>query len=81
MARGRSSPTTEKAPEPVDEGQHPVKSMLAPVRAIAGQTSRNAYDHAAANEAFSARLISPGRAHDILTRPHLPRCNVARLHA
>ena len=81
MATVRSSPTTEKAPEPLDEEQHPVKNTLALVRPIAGQTSRNASDLAAANEVFSARLISPGRAHNILTRPHLPRCGVARLHA
>ncbi len=50
------------------ELQHRVKNTLAMVQAIASQTFRNATDHAAAREAFTARLISLGRAHDILTQ-------------
>ncbi|MGX5774859.1 PAS domain S-box protein [Methylorubrum zatmanii] len=50
------------------ELQHRVKNTLALVQAIASQTFRNAADPEAAREAFSARLISLGRAHDILTR-------------
>jgi PAS domain S-box-containing protein len=50
------------------ELQHRVKNTLALVQAIAGQTFRNTTDPAAAHEAFAARLISLGRAHDILTR-------------
>ncbi len=50
------------------ELQHRVKNTLAMVQAIANQTFRNAVDLEAAREAFSARLILLGRAHDILTR-------------
>ncbi len=50
------------------ELQHRVKNTLAMVQAIASQTFRNAADLEAAREAFSERLISLGRAHDILTR-------------
>ncbi|QIJ73973.1 PAS domain S-box protein [Methylobacterium sp. NI91] len=50
------------------ELQHRVKNTLALVQAIASQTFRNASDPEAAREAFAARLISLGRAHDILTR-------------
>ncbi|PWQ83436.1 histidine kinase, partial [Stenotrophomonas maltophilia] len=50
------------------ELQHRVKNTLALVQAIASQTFRNAPDPDAAREAFAARLISLGRAHDILTR-------------
>ena len=50
------------------ELQHRVKNTLAMVQAIANQTFRNAADLDAARDAFSARLILLGRAHDILTR-------------
>ena len=50
------------------ELQHRVKNTLAMVQAIANQTFRNAADMDAARDAFSARLILLGRAHDILTR-------------
>ena len=50
------------------ELQHRVKNTLALVQAIASQTFRNATDLGAAREAFAARLISLGRAHDILTQ-------------
>ncbi len=49
------------------ELQHRVKNTLALVQAIANQTLRGAADIDAAREAFSARIISLGRAHDILT--------------
>jgi PAS domain S-box-containing protein len=50
------------------ELEHRVKNTLALVQAIAAQTFRNATDLAAAREAFSARLVSLGQAHDILVR-------------
>ena len=50
------------------ELQHRVKNTLAMIQAIASQTFRNAADMDEAREAFSARLISLGRAHDILTQ-------------
>ncbi|KQP49026.1 histidine kinase [Methylobacterium sp. Leaf108] len=49
------------------ELQHRVKNTLALVQAIASQTFRDATDMEASRDAFSARLISLGRAHDILT--------------
>ena len=50
------------------ELQHRVKNTLAMVQAIAAQTLRGAADINEAREAFLARLISLGRAHDILTQ-------------
>ncbi|GAA0273159.1 MULTISPECIES: PAS domain S-box protein [Methylorubrum] len=50
------------------ELQHRVKNTLAMVQAIASQTLRGAADIDEAREAFAARLISLGRAHDILTQ-------------
>jgi PAS domain S-box-containing protein len=50
------------------ELQHRVKNTLAMVQAIASQTLRGATDLDEVREAFSARLISLGRAHDILTQ-------------
>ncbi|ABY30280.1 PAS domain S-box protein [Methylorubrum extorquens] len=50
------------------ELQHRVKNTLAMVQAIASQTLRGATDLNDAREAFAARLISLGRAHDILTQ-------------
>lgn len=50
------------------ELQHRVKNTLAMVQAIASQTLRGATDIDEAREAFTARLISLGRAHDILTQ-------------
>jgi PAS domain S-box-containing protein len=50
------------------ELEHRVKNTLALVQAIAAQTFRSATDIDAAREAFSARLISLGRAHDILVQ-------------
>ncbi|HZY68492.1 MAG TPA: PAS domain S-box protein [Devosia sp.] len=50
------------------ELQHRVKNTLAMVQAIASQTLRGATDIDEAREAFAARLISLGRAHDILTQ-------------
>lgn len=50
------------------ELQHRVKNTLAMVQAIASQTLRGATDLDEAREAFAARLISLGRAHDILTQ-------------
>jgi PAS domain S-box-containing protein len=49
------------------ELQHRVKNTLALVQAIASQTFRNATDLDTARETFAARLISLGRAHEILT--------------
>ncbi|PIK73088.1 histidine kinase, partial [Methylobacterium frigidaeris] len=50
------------------ELQHRVKNTLAMVQAIASQTLRGATDINEVREAFAARLISLGRAHDILTQ-------------
>ena len=50
------------------ELQHRIKNTLAMVQAIANQTLRGASDIDAAREAFAGRLISLGRAHDILTQ-------------
>ncbi|MBM0206189.1 PAS domain-containing protein [Micromonospora sp. STR1s_5] len=50
------------------ELEHRVKNTLALVQAIATQTFRNASDLGAARDAFSARLVSLGRAHDILVQ-------------
>ncbi|MDP1346500.1 HWE histidine kinase domain-containing protein, partial [Klebsiella pneumoniae] len=47
------------------ELQHRVKNTLALVQAVASQTLRGATDLATAREAFVARLVSLGRAHDI----------------
>ncbi|EIZ86817.1 PAS sensor protein [Methylobacterium sp. GXF4] len=50
------------------ELQHRVKNTLAMVQAIANQTLRNATSPQEAREAFQARLIALGKAHDILTQ-------------
>lgn len=50
------------------ELQHRVKNTLAMVQAIAAQTLRGATDLNEAREAFADRLVSLGRAHDILTQ-------------
>ena len=50
------------------ELQHRVKNTLALVQAIASQTLRGTSDVNEMREAFAARLISLGRAHDILTQ-------------
>lgn len=50
-----------------DELQHRIKNTLAIVGAIANQTMRGP-DVEAARSAFTARLITLGSAHDILTR-------------
>ncbi|TNC05450.1 PAS domain S-box protein [Methylobacterium terricola] len=50
------------------ELQHRVKNTLALVQAIASQTLRGARDVDEMREAFASRLISLGRAHDILTQ-------------
>ncbi|MGX9981591.1 HWE histidine kinase domain-containing protein [Methylobacterium fujisawaense] len=50
------------------ELQHRIKNTLAMVQAIANQTLRGATDIDEAREAFVGRLISLGRAHDILTQ-------------
>jgi PAS domain S-box-containing protein len=50
------------------ELQHRVKNTLAMVQAIANQTLRNATSLQEAREAFQARLIALGKAHDILTQ-------------
>jgi len=49
------------------ELQHRVKNTLALVQAIASQTLRGASSVDEMRESFSSRLISLGRAHDILT--------------
>ena len=49
------------------ELQHRVKNTLALVQAIASQTLRGTTDVNEMREAFASRLISLGRAHDILT--------------
>ncbi|WP_082317159.1 PAS domain S-box protein [Methylobacterium sp. ARG-1] len=50
------------------ELQHRVKNTLAMIQAIANQTLRNATSLQEAREAFQARLIALGKAHDILTQ-------------
>ena len=59
------------------ELQHRVKNTLAMVQAIASQTFRNAADLDGAREAFSARVISLGRAHDILTQSSWTQAPIA----
>ncbi|MCJ2060611.1 PAS domain S-box protein [Methylobacterium sp. J-048] len=49
------------------ELQHRVKNTLALVQAIASQTLRGASSVDEMRESFSSRLVSLGRAHDILT--------------
>ncbi|GJE71114.1 PAS domain-containing protein [Methylorubrum podarium] len=61
------------------ELQHRVKNTLTLVQAIASQTFRNAPDPEAAREAFAARLISLGRAHDILTRSSWTEAPIAEV--
>ena len=50
------------------ELQHRIKNTLAMVQAIASQTFRGTTDIVEAREAFAGRVISLGRAHDILTQ-------------
>ncbi|ACA18564.1 signal transduction histidine kinase [Methylobacterium sp. 4-46] len=52
------------------ELQHRVKNTLAMVQAIAAQTLRGVSGLDEAREALAGRLISLGRAHDILTEAH-----------
>ncbi|TGD96165.1 PAS domain-containing protein [Methylobacterium nonmethylotrophicum] len=61
------------------ELQHRIKNTLAMVQAIAAQTFRTTADPDAAREAFSARLISLGRAHDILTRSSWTEAPIAEV--
>jgi PAS domain S-box-containing protein len=61
------------------ELQHRVKNTLAMVQAIAAQTFRNVADTDAAREAFIARLISLGRAHDILTQSNWTEAPIAEV--
>jgi PAS domain S-box-containing protein len=63
------------------ELQHRVKNTLAMVQAIASQTLRGAADLDEAREAFAARLISLGRAHDILTQASWTEAPIADLVA
>ena len=52
----------------VAELDHRAKNTLAAVQAIAGQTLRTAPSPEQFNEAFSARLMSLSRAHEMLVR-------------
>ena len=61
------------------ELQHRVKNTLALVQAMASQTFRDAPDLGAAREAFAARLISLGRAHDILTQSSWTEAPIAQI--
>ncbi|MEZ0253252.1 MAG: PAS domain-containing protein, partial [Methylobacteriaceae bacterium] len=61
------------------ELQHRVKNTLALVQAIASQTFRDLTEPEAAREAFSARLISLGRAHDILTQARWTEAPIAEV--
>ena len=61
------------------ELQHRVKNTLAMVQAIAAQTFRNVGGTEEAREAFSARLISLGRAHDILTQASWTEAPIAEV--
>ncbi|MBE7204220.1 MAG: PAS domain S-box protein [Parafilimonas terrae] len=63
------------------ELQHRVKNTLAMVQAIASQTLRGAADLDEAREAFAARLISLGRAHDILTQASWTEAPIADIVA
>ncbi len=61
------------------ELQHRVKNTLAMVQAIAAQTFRNVTGAEAAREAFTARLISLGRAHDVLTQSSWTEAPIAEV--
>jgi PAS domain S-box-containing protein len=61
------------------ELQHRVKNTLSLVQAIASQTFRGATDIDATREAFAARLISLGRAHDILTQASWTEAPIAEV--
>ena len=50
------------------ELEHRIKNTLAQVQAIVSQTLRGASSTSAADEAISSRLVTLGRAHDILTQ-------------
>lgn len=52
----------------VNELNHRVKNTLAVVQSIASQTLRSAPSLAEASRAITGRLVSLGKAHDILTR-------------
>ncbi|KQV57334.1 MULTISPECIES: PAS domain S-box protein [unclassified Caulobacter] len=52
----------------VNELNHRVKNNLAAVQALAAQTFRGVDPLPNAREAFTARLVALGKAHDILTR-------------
>jgi PAS domain S-box-containing protein len=52
------------------ELEHRIKNTLAMVQAIVSQTLRGAPSTRAANVAISSRLVTLGRAHDILTQAH-----------
>lgn len=52
----------------VNELNHRVKNTLAVVQSIAGQTLRSATSLAEAGRSLTSRLVSLGKAHDILTQ-------------
>lgn len=64
----------------LQESDHRIKNMLAVVGAIAQQTARNSPDVAAFEEAFSGRLQSLARSHQLLTseaRQDIPLATLA----
>ena len=62
-----------------NELSHRLKNTLAVVQAIASQTFRQADDLADARDAFSARLVALGQAHNILTATSWEAADLAEL--
>ena len=65
----------------VNELNHRVKNSLAVAQSIATQTLRSAQSLSEARSALSARLVSLGRTHDILTRENWEGADVADIVA
>jgi len=65
----------------VNELNHRVKNSLAVAQSIATQTLRSALSLPEARSALSARLVSLGRTHDILTRENWEGADVADIVA
>lgn len=65
----------------VDELNHRVKNTLATVQSIALQTLRSHPDQAAFAEAFQSRLLALSHTHDLLTRNHWEKADLAAILA
>lgn len=65
----------------VDELNHRVKNTLATVQSIALQTLRSHPDQAAFAEAFQSRLLALSHTHDLLTRNHWDKADLAAILA